>query len=436
VLIRPQPVGGSALVRDYLQDVPAAQAFFSGSPFQLESYRRKLAEVGERFDRSARERAANALRPTSEAARVRLEKFVEQGGAVVTTGQQTGFLTGPLYTIYKAISGVALAAHLERTLGVIVLPVFWIASEDHDWAEVNHAFVLDPAGRLGRFELPSGDPRPLPMSERTLTGDLDGICDDILQYVGDNKDHAACLREIVDPFRHTDGTMGEAFGAAIRAVLSRFDVLLADAAHRPLKEASKSILEGALVQAARQEEVLEERSQALEQAGYPTQVTILERGTNVFWHDRDGRKRLYGRGADFVTREDRAVLKREEVLDLLEVDPRSLSPNVLLRPVVESAVFPTLAYVGGPGEIGYFAQSGALFGCYEMTPPIAIPRFAATVLEPAIERAMTRLDLAPKDLTETRDNLRETLATKEVPADTRAAGGRTLRKTGGRGGED
>ena len=126
--ILPRPLGGSALARDYVAGTGDARRFYVGAPDSLAALGEKLAEVSRRFDRAARERAAAALRPTSARARERLARFVEEGGAMITTGQQTGLLTGPLYTLYKAITAAELARAAEAALGVIVLPVFWAAS--------------------------------------------------------------------------------------------------------------------------------------------------------------------------------------------------------------------------------------------------------------------------------------------------------------------
>jgi bacillithiol synthase len=414
-LVRPRAFGGSSLVRDYLEGSPAALSFYAGSPFRLESFAAKLGEVNRRFGRAERERAAAILRPGSTAASERLARFVEHGGAFVTTGQQAGFLTGPLYTIYKALSAAALARHLEQRLGILVLPLFWVASDDHDWAEVNHANVLDTRGRRVRFQLPSGDERPLPMSERCLEGDLESLCDEIGYVVAGKRDSQPYVRKVLDQYREAGRSVGEAFGAAVRELLGGYDLLLVDAAERCLKEASRGIVRQALTDAAQHEGRLAERTRLIEQAGYRGQVSVQERGTDVFLHGEAGRQRLYRRGEDFMLRGRGAGMSRAEVLARLEADAGSFSPNVLLRPVVESAVFPTLAYVGGPGELAYFAQAAALFEGYGMRPPVAVPRFAGTVVEPALERLLGKLRLTDEDLNLPRDTLRERLARREVP---------------------
>lgn len=413
-LIRPAPIGGSSLVRDYLQEIPAALAFYAGSPFRLDPYRRKLEEVTARFDRGKREEAARALTPTSPAAAERLRRFVEEGGAMVTTGQQAGYLTGPLYTIFKALSATTLARHLEAELGTIIIPVFWIASDDHDWAEVNHAHLLDAANRLVRVGLEGGD-GTLPMSARRLEGDLETLSEYVSQVVAAPEKNRELLRQIIDPWRVAGSTVAEAFHASIRSILSPFDVCIADAADPSLKETSRPILKRAILESGEHEALLSARTRELEAAGYHGQVGVLARGTNVFRFDGKARERLYVRGEDFAVRERRSKIPRPDLLAELEENPRAFSPNVFLRPVVESGVFPTLAYVGGPGEIAYFAQLAPLFQANGIAPPVVVPRFAGLVVEPKVEKLLTSLGLDLEDIQETKEALVEKLARRSLP---------------------
>ena len=158
---------------DYRAGRPEAARFFDGHPGDLRAFRAKLAEVGRRFGRAERETAAAAVRPTSPGAAARLARFVEEGGAMVTTGQQAGLFTGPLYTIHKILTAIRLAEALEERLGIVVLPVFWAASEDHDFAEASHAYLVDGAGKLRRLAVSATDARPVPMSEMRLGEDVE-----------------------------------------------------------------------------------------------------------------------------------------------------------------------------------------------------------------------------------------------------------------------
>ena len=156
-LIVSRPVG-SGVVRDYLSGVGAAPGLFRWRFDDPADCRAKAAEVDGRFDRSARERAAEAIGVPEGADPKRLHRFVEEGGYLVTTGQQPGLFGGPLYSVYKGMTAVRLSEALERLLGKPVLPVFWVASDDHDWEEANHADLITVQNELRRYALEAPDP--------------------------------------------------------------------------------------------------------------------------------------------------------------------------------------------------------------------------------------------------------------------------------------
>jgi bacillithiol biosynthesis cysteine-adding enzyme BshC len=412
--IQIQPVSGSTLTQDYLRGTGTARSFFAGSPREVEAYRAKLGEVQSRFGRAEREAAAAALHPTSDRARDRLARFVEEGGAMVTTGQQAGFLTGPLYTIHKALSTVRLAAALESRLGVPVLPVFWVASEDHDWEEANHAYLECTGSAPARIALPGPLSPSIPMSDRLLDEGVRISIDEVSQIVG-NKGYAnEVLKWIREAYRPGQ-TVGGAFGELLGKMLAGFDICIADAADPALKRASAGVLTRALERAGELEERLRARTAALEEAGYHGQVAVVELATNVFYHAESGRERLYRGGAGYEAREAGVEIAAAGVAEVVAGDPGRFSPNVLLRPIVESAVFPTLAYVGGPGEIAYFAQVTALFPAFGIAPPVVVPRGSVVLVDPVVRRLMDRLGVELNDVARPRSRLETELARREIP---------------------
>ncbi len=270
---------------------------------------------------------------------------------MVTTGQQTGLFTGPLYTVHKILTAVRLAAALERELGVVVLPVFWAASEDHDWAEVDHADVLDRRGEVRRIRLEGDDPVPLPMSDRTVGKGIESALGELVRCAF----RAAVCRlnasSCFDDAYRPEASIAGAFRETVESLFAPFDVLVTDAADPALKRASAHVLEGAILRTREHEALLRARTEELLADGYHGQVAVLPDGANVFYHGPAGRERLYARGDGWIAREARRSFTAEEIREEIAADPARFSPNVFLRPVVESAVFPTLAYVGGPGEM-------------------------------------------------------------------------------------
>lgn len=400
---------------DYRAGRPEAARFFSGHPADLRAFRDKLDEVRRRFGRAERERAAAAVRPTSPSAAARLARFVEEGGAMVTTGQQAGLFTGPLYTVHKILTAIRLAQALEETLGIIVLPVFWSASEDHDFAEANHADVVDGAGKPRRLAVQPTDPRPLPMSEMRLGADVDGVSGEmreILASHGCTDDHLARFLEPYQPGR----TVAEAFRETVERLFAGVDLLVTEASDPHVKQGSIAVLRGAVDDAAEHERLLRERTAEMEAAGYTAPVTVMPDAANVFFHGPAGRERLARAGDRWIAREAGLRFSGEEIAARMQEEPAAFSPNVFLRPVVESAVFPTLAYVGGPAETAYFAQIGPLFRAYGIRPPVAYPRLSVRLVpEAAAERART-LALTEEELRLPEHELVSAVARRRLPA--------------------
>jgi bacillithiol biosynthesis cysteine-adding enzyme BshC len=392
---------------------PAAQ-FFNSSPFDLTAYRRKWAEVQHRFDRSAREQAAAALRPTSPRAAERLNRFVETGGAVITTGQQAGLFGGPLYTVYKILTAIRLAETLERELGILVLPVFWIASEDHDWEEVNHTFVVNSADELERIQVSSPDKVPLAMSHRVLGDDIENALDEFAQAIGSKSGASRWLDLLRDAY--APGTaVAKAFRTVIESLFAPLHLLVADAADPALKAASVPVLVGEVTRAQAHEESLREQTAKIVAAGYHAQVAVIPNAANLFVHSSAGRERLHHTNDRWFSRESRLSFSPAEMETLVREEPDRFSPNVFLRPVVESSVFPVLAYVAGPGEISYFAQLRDLFAAFGIAAPIVFPRFSAMLIEAPISRALDSLGLELDVLGTPLHELKSTLARRAVP---------------------
>ncbi|HEU4884972.1 MAG TPA: bacillithiol biosynthesis cysteine-adding enzyme BshC [Longimicrobium sp.] len=413
--IEVQPLRGSRLVDDYRAGKPEAARFFTGHPGDLRAFRAKLAEVGRRFGRAERETAAAAVRPTSPGAAARLARFVEEGGAVVTTGQQAGLFTGPMYTIHKILTAIRLAEALEERLGVVVLPVFWAASEDHDFDEANHTYLVDGAGKLRRLAVSATDDRPLPMSEMRLGKDvenLSGELRDVVESIGDN---AVDLRDVLAPYQ-AGKTVAEAFRGTVERLFADFDLLVTDAADPHVKRASLPVLLGDVERAREHERLVRARTEELQAAGYSAPVTVRQDAANVFFHGPAGRERLAKTRDGWIARAARIRFTPDEVAERMRAEPGAFSPNVFLRPVVESAVFPTLAYVGGPAETAYFAQIGPLFQAFGIIPPVSYPRFAARLVPDEVARKAMELGATDEELQLPEHELASLLAKRRLPA--------------------
>lgn len=410
---------------DYLAGRGDALRFYPGAPDDLDAFRAAARSVDERFDADARRRAAGIVSAPHPEARERLERFVEDDGLFVTTGQQPGLFTGPLYSIYKALTAVSLARSLEEALGRPVVPLFWIASEDHDWAEANHTWLVDLENDLLRISLPAEPPAPgePPLFRIGLQDELDGPLQALAQALPDT-DFSHRYLELVRDAYAPGSTLSGAFRQVLEALLGPFGLCFVEAHQPGLKEASRSVLLHELERAHDHEASLRDRADALEGAGYHIQVPILEGGVNLFLEGPEGRERLYRDGDGFQLHTSARCISREDVVERVDQDSRCLSPNVLLRPVVESAVFPTVSYVAGPGEIAYFAQLGPLFEGHDVSMPLVVPRSSVTLMEAKNRKVLEKFGLEVGELARPLHELESEIARDEVPPEIQEALGR------------
>jgi bacillithiol biosynthesis cysteine-adding enzyme BshC len=430
-IIVARPSGGP-LVQGYIDGDPNAQTFFSGHFADPAAYEAKVAEVDGRFDGAGRARAAEAIGVPPGGDASRLERFVQEGGYVVTTGQQPGLFGGPLYSIYKGLTAARLAQALEARLGKPVIPVFWVASEDHDWAEANHTHVVGLDNELHTPQVPAPDPDVHPALHRIPLGhEIIDLRDDFLQNLPQS-DFSAPYFELLRGAAVEGATLPGSFREILEALLGPYGMFFTDAADPALKKASASLLREELTRSEELGSILASTGSRLEEAGYGLQVALMEDGVNLFLEGPAGRERLYREDGGYRLRVSGQHLSLEEVLARAGADPRALSPNVLLRPVAESAVFPTLSYVAGPGEMAYYAQLKDYFEAFGIRMPVIHPRNGATVVETKIRKVLDKFGLDVPALNRPFHEIASEIARDEVPEDVRRALG-ALRGAIGKG---
>ena len=411
-----RPPGGSRLVGDYLSGVEGAGALYRGSPFRAESYRRKAKELDRTRGPQTFAAAREIVRAAGPGAEETLRRVIDEGGYFVTTGQQPGLLGGPLYGLYKALTAVRLADDLEEIVGRPVMPLFWIASDDHDWAEASHAHVVDEANELVRLSLgaaPPGPPRPL--GRVRMGGGVAEVLDRLARAFPRNDFHARHMNRLRD-ILHPAATLTAGFADLMAELLRHTTLGLVDAGHPLLKECCKPVFRAEAEDPGASAAVLGEASEALKAGGYRLQAPPIPGASLLFLDGRDGRERLRRLDDGFRLGRSGREMSRRRVLRLIEEDPESVSPNVLLRPVVESFLFPTLAYVGGPGELAYFGQLRGLFRRHGVGMPVVTPRGSLLVVESRVERVLGKFALTPGELREG-DALLSRLARDRLPED-------------------
>jgi len=414
---------GSPFVNAYIQGDPSVSEYFNGSWLDPQSYRGMLESIDRRFDVDSRCRALEAMNTRCGVGQERLDRWVEGAGMMVTTGQQPGLMGGPLYSLYKGLTTVRLAQRLEKILARPVLPVFWIASEDHDWEESDHTYLIDSANQLTHIQAPNPGSNNRAIHRVPLGPEVGKLVKQLAQLLP-NSDFSDTYVQLVRDAYTPEATLADGFHRVLAAFFEPLGVLFTDAANPALKATSKDVLFTELNNAEAHEEILREDAEKLEKAGHGVQAPILEGGVNLFLEGPEGRERLYRHADGFELHRSGETVTADEIRGRVEADPLALSPNVLFRPLVESTVFPVASYVAGPGELAYYGQLKRLYEAHDMRMPVLFPRHGVTVVESKIRKVIDKFDLEPDDLRRPYHELASEIAREEVPEDVRRALGK------------
>jgi bacillithiol biosynthesis cysteine-adding enzyme BshC len=394
--------GTTRLFADVLYHPDRVARFYPHPVRDLNGYRAAAAEV--RFPAERRAALVAALRQENPPG-ASLDRLAEPGTFVVATGQQVGLFSGPAYTIYKALHAARLAEWLTKS-GIPAVPAFWLATEDHDFAEVNHAVVFDASHQPHRIEMrraASGQPVGEVVLENPPVDELRAAMES-LPFCGEVADQVTeCYRPGV--------TMGQAFGALLRKLLARFDILQVNPMRPAFRELAAPTLRAAVEHAPELTEGLLARNRDLAEAGYHAQVRIEPQTSLVFLLENGKRLALRRRGEEYSLNGRR--FSAGELADRAA----SLSPNALLRPVVQDSMLPTVATIGGPAEVAYFAQSEVLYRALLGRMPVAVPRAGFTILDQRSAKKMERYGVTLQDCFAGEDAFRRRIAARLTPAE-------------------
>lgn len=320
------------------------------------------------------------LAPAFNASGVAAERLqrAAASGFAVTAGQQPGLFGGPLYTWWKALTALSLANRLEAETGLPVVPVFWAATDDSDYAEAAGTVVSTNSG-AERISLPPLEDTGRAVAEIRL-GDVSSQIEKLVAATGSAPNMA--VLDVVREAYSAENTVGSAYVELLRKILEPLGVAVIDAAHPAVRSAAFPVLEQALSQAQLIEDALVARSAEMKEQKLAAQVKVVK-GRSLVFAAADG---------------ERNRVRIKDAASIAESAERgSLGPNVLLRPIVERSIIPTVAYIGGPAEVAYFAQVTAVADAMKVTRPIVLPRWSGMVIEPRVERILDRYDLAPED---------------------------------------
>lgn len=409
----------SKLFIQFVDDFPSVKQFYEHPPTiqavkkaarSLEYPRERRAEVARILGEQ------NAAFGAGEVTRKNLERF-SKGAAAVVSGQQVGLFSGPAYAIYKAVTAIQIAHELTRA-GVDAVPVFWMATEDHDLDEVRSSTWFHE-GKLKRFELPGNGDAGLPVGRIELGAQVQEMADEAAGILT-----AAGGEFVAAIFRESFGareTYGSAFGKLFARLFAAQGLILLDPLDERLHRVAAEVLRKAVEQREELNEALLARGKELDKAGFAAQVKVTARSTLIFGMGQGThggvrigtRQPITAAGEKFVGGEQ--TWTKEELIRAVEAEPEKFSPNALLRPVLQDYLLPTAAYIAGPAEIAYFAQAEVIYKKLLGRMPVILPRAAYTILDAKAEKLLRRYGLKVEDVWRGSQEVRRKMETASVP---------------------
>lgn len=396
----------------YLEDFSRVKKFYAHAPDEAGVV--EAARAVELSD-SSRRAVVEVLREQNQgygadAATERSLDRLARSAVAIVTGQQVGLFGGPAYSFYKALTAIRWAEKLSAR-GIDAVPVFWLATEDHDLAEVNQCFWMTKNGperfSIGEAEQFAGRQ----VGEIKFGNEISGVVDAAARELGGS--YAA---EVERAFRESYApgeTFGSAFGKLFARLLAGRGMILLDPLDRSLHRIAAPIFRRAIEDAAGLRDELLERKKALDKSGFHAQVKVTAETTLLFMNIDGRREPLRMRGGKFIA--GAKSFSADEALGAIEKTPEIFSPNVLLRAIVQDTLVPTAAYVGGPAEVAYMAQVEVVYRKLGARMPAILPRAGFTLVEPHVARLMKKYELTLEDVFRGRQRVRALLAAGSLP---------------------
>jgi bacillithiol biosynthesis cysteine-adding enzyme BshC len=333
------------------------------------------------------------------------------GGAVaIVTGQQVGLFSGPAYSVYKAVTALRWADEITRR-GVDAVPIFWLATEDHDLAEVNHSDWNTRNG-LAHYELPARkEDEGKRVGEVSLGESIKALAEKAVESVEGfyAEEIATALRESYAPGE----TYGSAFGKLMARLLAGRGIIFIDPLDARLHRLAAGVYRRALDEADSLRDALIARSKELDRGGFHAQVKVT-RETTLLFYNVDGRRQpLRRHNGNFTA--GKTSFTPDELRAAIEKTPEAFTANVLLRPVIQDTILPTAAYIGGPAEIAYMAQAQVAYKTLLGRMPAILPRAGFTLVDQPVARLLKKYDLDVRDVIRGRQHLRAKMEQKSLP---------------------
>ncbi|MEO1022313.1 MAG: bacillithiol biosynthesis cysteine-adding enzyme BshC [Bacteroidota bacterium] len=376
----------SDLFQKYILQDPDLLTFYETNPFDSEAIQNKSAHLRSGSLTQKLIPVLGAYHETlgiADLQRSALDRMKQEDALAIVTGQQLGVFGGPVFTMYKIITAIQLSKKWEKQLQRPVVPVFWLADEDHDYDEIASLglfgkddfqicrFPDDDSGQpVSAIEIPNWDE-----FKACLTGHLF------------ETEFSEKVWSLIHACYEQGNTHGKAFATLIAHLFSKYGLLVCGSFNGGIKKLLIPVLTRSVTERSRIQRLLMDTSEHISEA-YHQQVKIGE--TNLFFIDDQGKREKISI-ADSGFSAGNSSWSESELLEAIERSPERFSPNVFLRPIIQDHLLPTLGYVAGPGELAYYAQMKSYYEAFDLTMPVIYPRLSMTLVESGVRRVTEKL---------------------------------------------
>lgn len=389
----------------YLQKTPEIMSFFHYKYGENAEDLKRLEELKNRT--FPREEIGNHIEafmsrfPTSPKVFESLTKLRDQQSAVVIGGQQAGILTGPLYSIHKVISIIKLAEEKEKELNIPVIPVFWIAGEDHDYNEVNHLYIPIEQKLVKKVY-------PEKINQKKMVSDISldsSLCyawaEEVIESLGE-AEFTQEIHHFINLAIKESRNYVDFFAFIIMELFKEKGLLIIDSGNQSLRRIEKEIFHDLIHKHRSISHALQHQQNEIALKGLPLTIDTSQHSANLFYYEEKYNERILLEYQDeqqmFMSKNKSISFTVEELLQIASDFPERLSNNVVTRPLMQELLFPTLSFIAGPGEIAYWAELKKVFEIFDIKMPPIVPRLNITFIERAIESDIYDLGLTIEEV--------------------------------------
>ncbi|MBR2563599.1 MAG: bacillithiol biosynthesis cysteine-adding enzyme BshC [Paenibacillus sp.] len=411
---------GSQLAEDYICTRDAARSLYeydicweNGLHARAEWLNQSEHTRVDRHELAAYLRLYNKRVNDHDQVHASITRLVEENAMVVTGGQQSGLLSGPLFVIYKAASVVAAAREAEKHLKRPVIPVFWIAGEDHDWDEVNHTYLPDSLGNIQKVKLQGHFKGKDSVSNVQVKWEQWETMLGQVQHVLPDTVHKPGLIKLITEIHQSSTNLSDAFARLISALFAKTGLVLMDAADPELRKLEKPVFERLIRENHALRTAYLQGASHVQQAGYAMPAEVAEDGANLFYIHEGSRLLLMQKDNLYQDRKGLVSFTEERLLQELNDHPERFSNNVLTRPLMQDALLPVAAVILGNGEIAYWSLTREAFRTFGLQMPIILPRLSFTILEEVHLKHMKEYGLSFQDVQCRMDEKKEKWLTEQ-----------------------